>query len=104
MSYMITLYFLPLSTLNAIKHRYMIWAAVLSIAFLRERFSFIISCSVLLALFGLTLTSKPDIFVSIQNGDHNGVVIPFFGQDQRVFLESTFILGGHSDNTLSSAR
>ena len=63
MSYMIALYFLPLSTLNTIKHTYMIWAAILSIGFLKDRFSCITFCSVLLALLGLTLTTEPELFI-----------------------------------------
>ena len=66
-SYMTALYFLPLSTLNAIKHTYMIWAAILPTWFLRDKFSPTIFCSVLLAVAGLTLTTKPDVLVSNLN-------------------------------------
>jgi drug/metabolite transporter (DMT)-like permease len=71
---MIALYFLPLSDLNAIKHTYMIWAAVLSICFLGDSFSFITACSVLLAMVGLTLTTQSDLFVGVLDRDVDSFV------------------------------
>lgn len=64
-TYTIALYFLPLSDLNAIKHTYMIWTTILGIYFLKESFSCIIVLSTLIAVTGLTLTTKPELFVSL---------------------------------------
>lgn len=64
MTYTLALYFLPLSDLNLIKHTYVIWTAIFSVIFLRQNLSWKTMLSALSAMIGLTITTRPDLFVS----------------------------------------
>ncbi|CAF3732119.1 unnamed protein product [Rotaria magnacalcarata] len=63
LSYLAALYFIPLSDINTIKYTYIVWAAVLSVIFLKDRFKFINGISLCLTLIGLILATRPHFFL-----------------------------------------
>ena len=67
LTYLAAFYFLPLSDLNTIKYTYIVWAAILSVIFLKDRFTFINGISLLLALVGLIFATKAEFFLRTLN-------------------------------------
>ncbi|CAF3336889.1 unnamed protein product [Rotaria socialis] len=63
LSYLAALYFIPLSDINTIKYTYIVWAAVLSVIFLKDRFKFINGMSLCLTMIGLILATRPHFFL-----------------------------------------
>ncbi|CAF1105475.1 unnamed protein product [Adineta steineri] len=63
LSYLAAFYFLPLSDLNTIKYTYIVWAAILSVIFLKDRFKFVNGISLTLTVAGLILATKPHFFI-----------------------------------------
>ncbi|CAF3829612.1 unnamed protein product [Rotaria sordida] len=61
--YVTALYFIPLSDLNTIKFTYLVWATILSVIFLNERFKLVNGIALCLTLFGLILATKPHFFI-----------------------------------------
>lgn len=61
--YLAAFNFLPLSDLNTIKYTYIVWAAILSVIFLKDRFKAINGIALLLTCFGLVLATKPHFFL-----------------------------------------
>ncbi|CAF3551329.1 unnamed protein product [Rotaria sordida] len=62
-TYLAALYFIPLSDLNTIRYTYIVWAAILSIIFLKERFRIVNGISLFLTILGLILATKPHFFI-----------------------------------------
>ena len=69
--YLAAFYFLPLSDLNTIKYTYIVWAAILSVIFLKDRFTSINALSLFLTLTGLLLATKPQFFLDTISGTFN---------------------------------
>ncbi|CAF0788351.1 unnamed protein product [Adineta ricciae] len=65
LTYLAAFYFLPLSDLNTIKYTYIVWAAILAVIFLKERFRLINGISLALTVAGLLLATKPQFFIKI---------------------------------------
>jgi drug/metabolite transporter (DMT)-like permease len=63
LTYFAAFYFLPLSDLNTIKYTYIVWAAMLSVIFLKERFKFVNGMALFLTCIGLMFATKPDFFI-----------------------------------------
>lgn len=63
--YLAALYFMPLSDLNTIKYTYIVWAAILSVLFLKDRFKFVNAIALCLTIIGLVLATKPHLFLNI---------------------------------------
>jgi drug/metabolite transporter (DMT)-like permease len=63
LSYLAAFYFIPLSDLNTIRYTYIVWAAILSVIFLKDRFKIVNGIALFLTFFGLILTTKPDLFI-----------------------------------------
>ena len=61
--YLAAFYFLPLSDLNTIKYTYIVWAAILSVMFLKDRFKAINAIALFLTCIGLVLATKPHFFL-----------------------------------------
>jgi drug/metabolite transporter (DMT)-like permease len=61
--YVAAFYFLSLPDLNTIKHTYIVWTMLMAVMFLGERLKIINGISVLLALTGLTLITKPTMLI-----------------------------------------
>ena len=68
LTYLAAFYFLPLSDLNTIKYTYIVWAAILSVIFLKDRFTVFNAISLVLTLAGLLLATKPDFFLETLSG------------------------------------
>jgi drug/metabolite transporter (DMT)-like permease len=62
LTYLAAFYFLPLSDLNTIKYTYIVWAAILSVIFLKDRFKVVNGIALTLTVFGLILATKPRFF------------------------------------------
>jgi drug/metabolite transporter (DMT)-like permease len=77
LSYLAAFYFLPLSDLNTIKYTYIVWAAILSVIFLNERFKCVNSISLFFTIAGLILATKPHFFIQTLSHifDQSSVVI-----------------------------
>ncbi len=65
LTYLAAFYFLPLSDLNTIKYTYIVWAAILSAIFLKDRFKVVNGISLILTIMGLILATKPELFIKI---------------------------------------
>jgi drug/metabolite transporter (DMT)-like permease len=65
LTYFGAFYFLPLSDLNTIKYTYIVWAAILSVIFLKDRFKIINGISFFFTCIGLILATKPHFFIKI---------------------------------------
>jgi drug/metabolite transporter (DMT)-like permease len=78
LSYLAAFYFLPLSDLNTIKYTYIVWAAILSVIFLKDRFKVINGISLILTIFGLLLATKPQFLIKISSHifDQTPIVFP----------------------------
>jgi len=63
--YLGAFYFLPLSDLNTIKYTYIVWAAILSVIFLKDRFKIVNIISLFLTCIGLIFATKPHFFIKI---------------------------------------
>ena len=63
--YLAALYFIPLSDLNTIKYTYIVWAAVLSVVFLKDRFKIVNVVSLFLTSVGLIFATKPHFLLRI---------------------------------------
>ena len=63
LTYLAAFYFLPLSDLNTIKYTYIVWAAILSVIFLKDHFKLINALSLLLTIIGLILATKSNFFM-----------------------------------------
>jgi drug/metabolite transporter (DMT)-like permease len=61
--YLGAFYFLPLSDLNTIKYTYIVWAAILSVIFLKDRFKIANGISLFLTCTGLIFATKPHFFI-----------------------------------------
>ncbi|CAF3388169.1 unnamed protein product [Rotaria sp. Silwood2] len=61
--YLAAFYFVPLSDVNTIKYTYIVWAAILAVVFLKERFKIVNAISLFLTFIGLILTTKPHFFM-----------------------------------------
>lgn len=61
--YLAAFYFLPLSDLNTIKYTYIVWAAILSVIFLKDRFKIVNGIALFLTFIGLILATKPHFFI-----------------------------------------
>lgn len=59
--YIAALYFLPLSDLNTIKYTYIVWTAILSVIFLKDRFKAVNAVALLFTASGLLFATKPDL-------------------------------------------
>jgi len=68
LTYLAAFYFLPLSDLNTIKYTYIVWAAILSVIFLKDRFKFVNGISLILTIIGFILATKPDFFIKYFSG------------------------------------
>jgi len=62
--YLAAFYFLPLSDLNTIKYTYIVWAAILSVIFLKDRFKVTNGITLVLTCIGLILATKPHFFIN----------------------------------------
>jgi drug/metabolite transporter (DMT)-like permease len=62
LTFLAAFYFLPLSDLNTIKYTYIVWAAILSVIFLKDRFKVVNSIALTLTVVGLILATKPQFF------------------------------------------
>lgn len=71
LTYLAAFYFLPLSDLNTIKYTYIVWAAVLAVIFLKDRFKLINGISLVLALVGLIFATKSDFLMKKLNPPSN---------------------------------
>ena len=60
-------YFVPLADLNIIKYTYIIWAAILAVLFLKDRFRLINAITLVLTLLGVLLTTNPNWLVRTFN-------------------------------------
>ncbi|CAF2192641.1 unnamed protein product [Rotaria magnacalcarata] len=67
LTYLAAFYFLPLSDLNAIKYTYIVWAAILSIIFFKDRFKLINAFALILTITGLILATKSQALLKIFN-------------------------------------
>ena len=67
LTYVAALYYLPLSDLNTIKYTYIVWAAILSVIFLKDRFKIVNGISLVLTCAGLILATKPHFFIKTLN-------------------------------------
>ncbi|CAF1524406.1 unnamed protein product [Rotaria sordida] len=65
LTYLAAFYFLPLSDVNAIKYTYIVWAAILSVIFLKEHFKFVNAIALVLTIIGLILATKPQSLVKM---------------------------------------
>jgi drug/metabolite transporter (DMT)-like permease len=65
LTYLAAFYFLPLSDLNTIKYTYIVWAAILSVIFLKDRFKVVNGISLMLTVIGLLLATKPHFLMKI---------------------------------------
>jgi drug/metabolite transporter (DMT)-like permease len=63
LAYIAAFYFLPLSDLNTIKYSYIVWAAILSVIFLKDPFKFINGCALVLTVVGIVLATKSQFFL-----------------------------------------
>jgi drug/metabolite transporter (DMT)-like permease len=63
LAYLAAFYFLPLSDVNTIKYTYIVWAAILSVIFLKERFKVVNGMALILTLTGLIFATKPEFFI-----------------------------------------
>jgi drug/metabolite transporter (DMT)-like permease len=63
LTYLAAFYFLPLSDLNTIKYTYIVWAAILSVIFLKDHFKVVNGVSLLLTIAGFILATKPEFFI-----------------------------------------
>jgi drug/metabolite transporter (DMT)-like permease len=75
LSYLAAFYFLPLSDLNTIKYTYIVWAAILSVIFLKDRFKFVNGISLILTLTGCILATKPHFFIKTLTNLFNQTVV-----------------------------
>lgn len=66
-TYIAAYYFLPLSDLNTIKYTYIVWAAILSVIFLKDRFKLVNAIALLFTAMGLVLATKPHLFFKVIN-------------------------------------
>lgn len=62
-TYIAAYYFLPLADLNTIKYTYIVWAAILSVICLNERFKVVNGFALLFTFAGLVLATKPQLFL-----------------------------------------
>ncbi|CAF1089098.1 unnamed protein product [Rotaria sp. Silwood1] len=62
-TYLAALSFIPLSDLNTIRYTYIVWAAILSVLFLKERFKIVNTISLFLTILGLIFATKPHFFI-----------------------------------------
>jgi drug/metabolite transporter (DMT)-like permease len=67
LTYLAAFYFLPLSDLNTIKYTYIVWAAILSVIFLNDRFKFVNGFSLIFTIIGFILATKPHLFIKTLN-------------------------------------
>jgi drug/metabolite transporter (DMT)-like permease len=63
LTYLGAFYFLPLADLNTIKYTYIVWAALLSVIFLKDRFKIVNGIALILTCVGLILATKPQFFI-----------------------------------------
>lgn len=63
--YLAAFNYLPLSDVNTIKYSYIVWAAILSVIFLKDRFKVVNGITLLLTCFGLILATKPHFFLEL---------------------------------------
>ena len=68
LTYLAAFYFLPLSDLNTIKYSYIVWAAILSVIFLKDRFKSTNLLSLILTIIGIVLATKSNMFLNLING------------------------------------
>ena len=64
LTYLAAFYFLPLSDLNAIKYTYIVWTAILSVIFLKDRFKCVNSIALILTIIGAVFATKPEVFIN----------------------------------------
>ena len=63
LTYLAALYFLPLSDLNTIKYTYIVWTAILSVIFLKDRFKFVNGIALILTIVGCLLSTRSEFFM-----------------------------------------
>ena len=68
LTYLAVFYFLPLSDLNTIKYTYIVWAAILSVIFLKDRFTVFNGISLVLTVGGLALATKSQFLLEAISG------------------------------------
>ena len=64
-TYIAAYYFLPLADLNTIKYTYIVWAAILAVIFLKERFKLVNLFALFFTFAGLVLATKPQLFLTM---------------------------------------
>jgi drug/metabolite transporter (DMT)-like permease len=82
--YLAAFYFLPLSDLNTIKYTYIVWAAILSVIFLKDRFKVTNGITLVLTCIGLILATKPHFFIN--------TLTHIFDQSSRTTVSNTTTL------------
>lgn len=92
LTYLAAFYFLPLSDLNTIKYTYIVWAAFLSVIFLKDHFKFINSIALILTIIGLVLATKAEFFIDqfdLFNGRSNSSLTTTTAIPKSLFKSST---------------
>lgn len=82
--YLAAFYFLPLSDLNTIKYTYIVWAAILSVIFLKDRFKVTNGITLVLTCIGLILATKPHFLIN--------TLTHIFDQSSRTTVSNTTTL------------
>lgn len=67
LTYLAAFYFLPLSDVNAIKYTYVVWAAILSVIFFKDRFKVVNGMALIFTVSGLLLATKPQALIKMLN-------------------------------------
>ena len=71
LTFLAAFYVLPLSDLNTIKYTYIVWAAILSVVFLKDRFKLVNSLALILTIIGLILATRSDFLIEKLNAQYN---------------------------------